>query len=235
VIAPVIVVLDAAPNCALQLPRAVVVVELHHVLRRPRSAASRNGDCGQSPDSDPLVEPSGGKVQAMATALMSSTIRAGEAPSDVAEPSAAPDAMTSPLPPQGTARRTGRNRYPSWADLLRRAWAVDVLACRACGGLLRLLATIRMPPWYGVSSPVLASPRRSHSRCLLARRPTSLVTWPSQTIDPIAPRLDPGAPSAREVASADRGHRDQRPNLARHPASRADSRGPAPLDAPRTA
>ena len=107
----------------------------------PRSAAGRNGDCGQSPA--PVVGPPGCKVQSTATAPMSSPIPAEEAPPDLPGPSPAPDAMASPLPPQGTARRTGRNRHPSWAELLRRAWAVDVLACRACGGRLSLVATIQ--------------------------------------------------------------------------------------------
>ena len=39
----------------------------------------------------------------------------------------------------------GRHPHPSWAELLRRAWALEVLACRACGGRLRLLATIQDP------------------------------------------------------------------------------------------
>jgi hypothetical protein len=34
-----------------------------------------------------------------------------------------------------------RPRYFAWADLLRRVFAIDVLAC-PCGGRLRLLATI---------------------------------------------------------------------------------------------
>jgi hypothetical protein len=35
-----------------------------------------------------------------------------------------------------------RPPYIAWADLLRRVFALDVLACPACGGRLRLLATI---------------------------------------------------------------------------------------------
>ncbi len=40
-----------------------------------------------------------------------------------------------------------RPRYFAWADLLRRVFAFDVLACPDCGGRLRLLATIA--PRYG--------------------------------------------------------------------------------------
>ena len=35
-----------------------------------------------------------------------------------------------------------RRRYFVWADLLRRVFALDILACPDCGGRLRLLATI---------------------------------------------------------------------------------------------
>jgi len=33
-----------------------------------------------------------------------------------------------------------------WAELLRRVWSIDVLACPACGGRLRLVATLAHPP-----------------------------------------------------------------------------------------
>ena len=33
-------------------------------------------------------------------------------------------------------------RFHEWADLLRRVFAIDILACPDCGGRLRLLATI---------------------------------------------------------------------------------------------
>jgi hypothetical protein len=36
-------------------------------------------------------------------------------------------------------------RYFAWADLLRRVFAIDVLACSQCGGRLRFIATIEDP------------------------------------------------------------------------------------------
>lgn len=36
-------------------------------------------------------------------------------------------------------------RYWAWADLMRRAFDIDVLACPRCGGRMRLLATIEDP------------------------------------------------------------------------------------------
>ena len=41
-------------------------------------------------------------------------------------------------PPAAYVRPT----YVAWADLLRRGFALDILACPECGGRLRLLATI---------------------------------------------------------------------------------------------
>jgi len=37
----------------------------------------------------------------------------------------------------------------AWAELLRRTFQIDVLACPECGGRLRLLATIEDPRWLG--------------------------------------------------------------------------------------
>ena len=40
---------------------------------------------------------------------------------------------------------TVRPRYRSWAELMRRAFDTDVLACPRCGGRMILLATIEDP------------------------------------------------------------------------------------------
>ncbi len=49
-------------------------------------------------------------------------------------------AETSAPPPRASSRR-----YRAWAELLRRIFEIDVLAC-ACGGRLRFIATIEDPP-----------------------------------------------------------------------------------------
>jgi hypothetical protein len=36
-------------------------------------------------------------------------------------------------------------RHWAWADLMRRAFDIDVLACPRCGGRLRLIATVEDP------------------------------------------------------------------------------------------
>jgi len=43
-----------------------------------------------------------------------------------------------------TARRE-RPKYRAWADLMRRAFEADVLACPKCGGRMTVLATIEDP------------------------------------------------------------------------------------------
>jgi hypothetical protein len=42
-------------------------------------------------------------------------------------------------------RHRARPRYRAWADLMRRAFAADVLACPRCGGRMVVLATIQDP------------------------------------------------------------------------------------------
>jgi hypothetical protein len=39
-----------------------------------------------------------------------------------------------------------RPTHYAWADLLRRTFTIDVLACPECGGRLRLLAIVGDPP-----------------------------------------------------------------------------------------
>jgi hypothetical protein len=54
------------------------------------------------------------------------------------------DPSDQPRPPPEGGRYM-RPRHFAWADLLRRTFEIDVLACPDCGGRLRLLATIEDP------------------------------------------------------------------------------------------
>ncbi len=49
------------------------------------------------------------------------------------------------VPHRPGKRRRGGLRYYAWAELLRRAFGVDVLTCPRCGGTRRLLAAIQDP------------------------------------------------------------------------------------------
>ncbi len=57
-----------------------------------------------------------------------------------------PTASTAPLAPgpDGTGV-TPTSRAWTWAALMHRAFAIDVLACVHCGGRLRLIATLHDP------------------------------------------------------------------------------------------
>jgi len=58
----------------------------------------------------------------------------------------APTASTAPpaVGPEGLGKKSPARGW-SWAALLHRAFAIDVLACPGCGGRLRLIATLRDP------------------------------------------------------------------------------------------
>ena len=47
--------------------------------------------------------------------------------------------------PNAGDRSGSRSRNYSWAQLMARVWAVDVLECSECGGPLRMLAAIQSP------------------------------------------------------------------------------------------
>ena len=47
--------------------------------------------------------------------------------------------------PEPAETATGHERNYSWAELMKRVWAIDVLACPRCQGRMRLLAVIHSP------------------------------------------------------------------------------------------
>ena len=65
----------------------------------------------------------------------------------VASPEGAGEAAVIPARAADDApsHRRARPRYRAWADLMRRAFESDVLACPQCGGRLVVLATIDDP------------------------------------------------------------------------------------------
>ena len=93
-------------------------------------------------------------VRAAASEPACHAMSAGRSPTAGAEVAAKGSVSESPAvpgrpPPRAFAPgQTGyvRPTYYPWADLLRCTFAIDVLACPACGGRLRLVATIAHPP-----------------------------------------------------------------------------------------
>src|SRR5438034_6771480 len=65
-----------------------------------------------------------------------------------AKVSASDDTATTPTP-----------RHWAWADLMRRAFDIDVLACPRCGGRLRLIATLEDPDAIRAILAALAASR----------------------------------------------------------------------------
>jgi len=55
-------------------------------------------------------------------------------------------------------------RYWAWADLMRRAFDIDVLACPRCGGRLRLIATVEDPDAIRAILAALAESREPAGR-----------------------------------------------------------------------
>lgn len=83
--------------------------------------------------------------EGLSALVQNPTTGAGVASSG-AVPSSPPASSVGEAGPSDAAPRSPpgyrRPTYFTWADLLRRTFAIDVLACPDCGGRLRLLATI---------------------------------------------------------------------------------------------
>jgi hypothetical protein len=60
-------------------------------------------------------------------------------------PAALAGSAGTPAPGPSPARCARRPRYRSWAELMRRAFEADVLACPQCGGRMVVIATIDDP------------------------------------------------------------------------------------------
>ena len=72
---------------------------------------------------------------------------------------------------EGAAKPAGPAKGTSWAELLRRVFALEVLVCRFCGGERRIIAEVEEGPMARKISPILACrpqrpspPRVSSSR-----------------------------------------------------------------------
>jgi hypothetical protein len=78
--------------------------------------------------------------------------------------------------PLSDALPSPRPRRLAWAELLRRVFATDVLACPRCGGRMRLLAAIQPP---------------DATKAILAR-----LELPSRAPPPAPPRAEDAAAAA---------------------------------------
>ena len=91
---------------------------------------------------------------------------------------------------------SARPRYRAWADLMRRAFAADVLACPRCGGRMTVLATIEDP---AVIQPERGMPSRAQGRTNQAAHRVLTFRCTLRTVCALqADRL----PRSRDVAMA---------------------------------
>ena len=86
--------------------------------------------------------------------------------------------MNDVLNRRRAATRHGRNY--SWAELMKRDWAIDVLACPRCQGRMRLLAESIHPSPYEKFSGVSVCPACAAS---LAALPLSSRTFQATRVD----------------------------------------------------
>jgi hypothetical protein len=54
-------------------------------------------------------------------------------------------AAANPASPHGAASAADRQRSLTWAQRLKRVFAIDIETCRQCGGRLRVIASIEQP------------------------------------------------------------------------------------------
>jgi hypothetical protein len=139
---------------ALVPPPRVHLVRYHGVLVPctgtrdrvvPGAAVREHREDGPPPED--RVAASGGEPKPDPDGLPLGVLDRLEAPHQQAA-DAAFTATERPLPSEAPApdcRPATRPRRLAWAELLRRVFAVDVLACPRCGGRMRLLATIHSP------------------------------------------------------------------------------------------
>jgi hypothetical protein len=91
----------------------------------------------------------------------------------------------------------GKPRYRTWADLMRRAFELDVLACPRCGGRMRLIATIKDPRVIRRILAHLGLPTEPSDPC--PSRPPPGRTVPVRRVATgwAGPHSQPDAPTAR--------------------------------------
>jgi hypothetical protein len=134
--------LELLERLAVLIPRPRINLILYHGVLGPR-AAWRSLVVGFGNTAD-RGEASTADAPKAASRADLCEIRTTDAPTagehvDSREASATESA---PDPPCGRVGRPPRNEAPRWADLMRRTFGIDVLACPRCGGRFRLIALI---------------------------------------------------------------------------------------------
>jgi hypothetical protein len=132
---------------AVLIPKPRVNLLLYHGLLAPRArhrAAVLDALPAPRAPASPLATGTASAPVALSTGT--SALPLASASSAIVATSSIPPPVHigtdgPPTPPSSRPPR----QYFSWAELLRRVFEIDVLAC-ACGGRLRFIATIEEPP-----------------------------------------------------------------------------------------
>jgi hypothetical protein len=142
--------LELLEKLASLVPRPHVNLLIYHGLLAPHARARRHIVAQAVP-----LEPALGIARDPATpvatsaALPAAPITPPPAPAPLAQAPTAPGAARLSIDSENAparARVAPRRRHWLWAELLRRVFQIDVLACGICGGRLRFIATIEDPP-----------------------------------------------------------------------------------------
>jgi hypothetical protein len=131
-----------ASGLAGLVPRPRINLILYHGVLGPRAAwrslvvgFGNTADCGEAITTD---TPTAGQRIGFSEAEVTDTSTAGER----IDPREARTTEPAPDPPSGREGRPLREEARLWADLMRRTFGIDVLACPRCGGRFRLIALI---------------------------------------------------------------------------------------------
>jgi hypothetical protein len=133
---------------AALIPKPRINLLLYHGIVGPaarmRNAAvsAARGPLLPSPPANAPSSPSVGSALAPAPAIDQVSLGKGAVDSTSARPHGSGGDTDDVMPRRP---RSGRRPHTPWADLLRRTFGIDILACPGCGGRLRFLATIEDP------------------------------------------------------------------------------------------
>jgi hypothetical protein len=90
--------------------------------------------------------------------------------------------ISRPEKPERPPVEPRQNHWTPWADLLKRVFLVDALACPRCGGRMRILAAVLAPE---AVQAILA-----HSRLPTGPPPRAAASWPLALGEPGHPCPD---------------------------------------------
>ena len=134
--------LELLERLAVLIPRPRINLILYHGVLGPRAAwRSLVVGFGNTIDGGEATTADGPRAGARVDPREARATDPPTAGEDIARYEASAT-EPAPHPPCGRERRPPREEARRWADLMRRTFGIDVLACPRCGGRFRLIALI---------------------------------------------------------------------------------------------